>query len=129
MLQRLLRIALLALPGLAVLPAMALDGQPGMHDPSTIVQHDGRYYAYATGGGLPISVSDDGWTWRRMGNLMSALPEGKAGPAVLARGGRAGASVIFCENLLALYTSTESSSSMDRPVRSCVACAEVSATA
>jgi arabinan endo-1,5-alpha-L-arabinosidase len=87
MLQRLLRIALLALPGLAVLPAMALDGQPGMHDPSTIVQHDGRYYAYATGGGLPISVSDDGWTWRRMGNLMSALPEGKAGPAVLARGG------------------------------------------
>jgi hypothetical protein len=45
--------------GLAV-PLPALDGQPGMHDPSTVVVERGRYYAYGTGAGLPISVSDDG---------------------------------------------------------------------
>ena len=58
---------------------MALDGQPGIHDPSTIVVHDGKYYTYGTGAGLPISVSDDGWTWRRTGALMSALPDGRPG--------------------------------------------------
>jgi hypothetical protein len=63
---------------------MALDGQPGMHDPSTIVQHDGRYYAYATGGGLPISVSDDGWTWRRGGQWGKgrSSPSGYEKPSV-----------------------------------------------
>jgi hypothetical protein len=28
--------------------ALALDGQPGMHDPSTVVVHEGRYYSYGT---------------------------------------------------------------------------------
>jgi arabinan endo-1,5-alpha-L-arabinosidase len=42
--------------------ALALDGQIGIHDPSTIVQCDGKYYVYGTGGGS--LVSDDGWTWR-----------------------------------------------------------------
>jgi len=42
-------------------PALALDGEPYIHDPSTVVQCDGKYYAFGTGGsGL---VSDDGWTW------------------------------------------------------------------
>jgi len=41
---------------------LALDGQIGIHDPSTIVQCDGKYYVYGTGGGS--LVSDDGWTWR-----------------------------------------------------------------
>jgi arabinan endo-1,5-alpha-L-arabinosidase len=68
-------------------PGLALDGQPGMHDPSTVVVHDGKYYVYATGAGLPVAVSDDGWTWRRAGTLMPALPGGKPGPDVLARGG------------------------------------------
>ena len=68
-------------------PALALDGQPGMHDPSTVVVHDGKYYVYATGAGLPIAISDDGWTWRRAGTLMQAVPGGKPGPDVLARGG------------------------------------------
>ena len=43
--------------------AFALDGQVQIHDPSTIVQCDGKYYTYGTGG-TPL-VSDDGWTWRR----------------------------------------------------------------
>ena len=79
------RAALLAL--LAVSPVLALDGQPGMHDPSTVVMQDGRFYVYATGNGLPIAISDDGWTWRRAGTLMEAVPGGKPGPDVLARGG------------------------------------------
>jgi arabinan endo-1,5-alpha-L-arabinosidase len=41
----------------------ALDGVINIHDPSTIVQCDGKYYVYGTGGAS--LVSDDGWTWRR----------------------------------------------------------------
>jgi arabinan endo-1,5-alpha-L-arabinosidase len=44
-------------------PAFALDGQVQIHDPSTIVQCNGRFYTYGTGGSCLIS--DDGWTWRR----------------------------------------------------------------
>ena len=72
---------------LLVSPVLALDGQPGMHDPSTVVVHDGKFYVYATGSGLPIAISDDGWSWRRSGTLMQALPGGRPGAAVLARGG------------------------------------------
>ena len=71
------------------LPANALDGEVLIHDPSTVVQDAGHYFTYGTGNGLPILMSDDGWTWRRAGSLMSAVPGGKAGPEVLARGGNA----------------------------------------
>src|SRR5687768_9991655 len=70
-----------------VAPAFALDGDPRMHDPSTVVLHNGKFYVYATGNGLPVAVSDDGWIWRRAGTLMQALPGGRPGPDVLARGG------------------------------------------
>jgi arabinan endo-1,5-alpha-L-arabinosidase len=55
-------------------PAMALDGEPFIHDPSTIVQCDGKYYAWGTGGsGI---VSDDGWTWRTGARVQSgAAPD------------------------------------------------------
>jgi arabinan endo-1,5-alpha-L-arabinosidase len=46
-----------------VVPALALDGQIQIHDPSTIIQCDGKYYTYGTGGSC--LVSEDGWTWRR----------------------------------------------------------------
>ncbi len=42
---------------------LALDGQIGIHDPSTIIFCDGKYYTCGTGGSS--LVSDDGWTWRR----------------------------------------------------------------
>lgn len=62
--------------------AFALDGQIGIHDPSTIVQCDGKYYTYGTGGsGL---VSDDGWTWRRG----TALPRRGLAPDVIHIGDR-----------------------------------------
>lgn len=68
-------------------PLLALEGQPGMHDPSTVVVENGRFYSYGTGRGLPIAVSDDGWTWRREGTLMTAVPGGRPSPDVIARGG------------------------------------------
>ena len=72
---------------LLTVPVVALDGQPGLHDPSTVIAENGKYYVYATGGGLPMSISDDGWTWRRAGGVMQAVPGGKPGPDVIARGG------------------------------------------
>jgi arabinan endo-1,5-alpha-L-arabinosidase len=68
-------------------PVFALDGQPGIHDPSTVIVHDGKYYTYGTGAGLPALMSDDGWTWRRAGSLRDATPGGFPGPETIARGG------------------------------------------
>lgn len=41
----------------------ALGGEVGIHDPSTIVESNGKFYTYGTGG--TSLVSDDGWKWRR----------------------------------------------------------------
>jgi len=68
-----------------VAPAFALDGQIGIHDPSTVIIQDGKFYTYGTGNGLPISISEDGWTWRRAGSLMQAVRGDRAD--VIARGG------------------------------------------
>jgi arabinan endo-1,5-alpha-L-arabinosidase len=54
--------ALLSFILMLAVPAFALDGQIGIHDPSTVTECDGKYYTYGTGG-TPL-VSDDGWTWR-----------------------------------------------------------------
>jgi arabinan endo-1,5-alpha-L-arabinosidase len=43
-------------------PVFALDGQVGIHDPSTFVVGGGKFYTFGTGGAA--LVSDDGWTWR-----------------------------------------------------------------
>lgn len=39
----------------------AQTGAPFIHDPSTIMECDGKYYTFGTGGGGLIS--EDGWTW------------------------------------------------------------------
>ena len=41
--------------------ALAQEGQPWIHDPSTIMECDGKYYTFGTGGGGLIS--EDGWNW------------------------------------------------------------------
>ena len=69
---------------------LALEGDVALHDPSTIIRDGSRFYAYATGGGLPMSISDDGWTWRRAGGVMQSVPGGQPGPDVIARGGKIG---------------------------------------
>ncbi len=73
--------ALIAVAALASI-AFALDGQIGIHDPSTIVMCNGKFYTWGTGGnGL---VSDDGWTWRRG----TALPRRGLAPDVIHIGDR-----------------------------------------
>jgi arabinan endo-1,5-alpha-L-arabinosidase len=41
---------------------LAQGGKPYIHDPSTIMMCDGKFYTFGTGGGGLIS--DDGWNWR-----------------------------------------------------------------
>ena len=62
--------------------AFALDGHIGIHDPSTVVLCDGKYYTYGTGGSS--LVSDDGWTWR----AGTALPRRGLAPDVIHLGDR-----------------------------------------
>ena len=70
------------LSALQLSPAFALDGEPWVHDPSTVVPCDGKYYAYGTGGsGL---VSGDGWTW----HSGTRLPIGGAAPDIIHMGDR-----------------------------------------
>jgi arabinan endo-1,5-alpha-L-arabinosidase len=78
--------ATIVLPAM-VMPALALDGEIAIHDPSTVIKSGDRYYTYGTVNGLPLLSSEAGWTWKRAGSLMSAVPGGKAGAAVLAKGG------------------------------------------
>lgn len=58
-----LRCLLLAASLPLATSSFALDGEFGIHDPSTLIQCDGKYYTYGTGGSC--LVSDDGWTWHR----------------------------------------------------------------
>lgn len=62
--------------------AAAQIGKPFIHDPSTIVECDGKYYTFGTGGGGLIS--EDGWTW----NGGAERPGGGAAPDALKIGDR-----------------------------------------
>ena len=63
-------------------PAPALDGDPYIHDPSTVTFCDGKFYTFGTGGGGLIS--DDGWTWRSG----AVRPGGGVAPDVIHIGSR-----------------------------------------
>lgn len=57
-------------------------GKPFIHDPSTIMECEGKYYTFGTrGGGL---ISEDGWTWNEGG----VRPGGGAAPDVVKIGDR-----------------------------------------
>jgi arabinan endo-1,5-alpha-L-arabinosidase len=64
-------------------PALALDGQPFIHDPSTVVECGGKYYTFGTGGGGLIS-DDGGWTW----HSGAQRPGGGAAPDAMKIGDR-----------------------------------------
>ncbi len=55
-------LAAMALAVCASQESAAQVGEPYIHDPSTIMECEGKYYTFGTGGGGLIS--DDGWTWR-----------------------------------------------------------------
>src|SRR5436190_3988468 len=57
-------------------------GKPFIHDPSTIVECEGKYYTFGTGGGGLIS--EDGWTWYGGG----VRPGGGAAPDAMKIGDR-----------------------------------------
>jgi arabinan endo-1,5-alpha-L-arabinosidase len=64
------------------LTASAQIGKPFIHDPSTIMECDGKYYTFGTrGGGL---ISEDGWTWNEGG----VRPGGGAAPDAIKIGDR-----------------------------------------
>ena len=67
---------------LASVSAFAQTGNPYIHDPSTIVECDGKYYTFGTGGGGLIS--EDGWTW----NPGAVRPGGGAAPDAMKIGDR-----------------------------------------
>ena len=77
-----MKYVLLTVAFMVVSLLFALDGQVGIHDPSTIVRCDGKYYTYGTGGSS--LTSDDGWTWRRG----TALPRRGLAPDVIHLGDR-----------------------------------------
>lgn len=58
------------------------DGKPFIHDPSTIMYCDGKYYTFGTGGGGLIS--EDGWIW----NGGAVRPGGGAAPDAINIGDR-----------------------------------------
>jgi arabinan endo-1,5-alpha-L-arabinosidase len=62
--------------------AIAQVGKPFIHDPSTIMECEGKYYTFGTGGGGLIS--DDGWVW----NSGAVRPGGGVAPDVIKIGDR-----------------------------------------
>src|SRR5579863_301258 len=77
-----MKSALLAIVVAVASLVFALDGQIGIHDPSTVVQCNGKFYTFGTGGSS--LVSDDGWTWKRG----TALPRRGLAPDVIHLGDR-----------------------------------------
>lgn len=55
------RLISMAVFAVVSVTAFAQEGQPWIHDPSTIMECDGKYYTFGTGGGGLIS--EDGWNW------------------------------------------------------------------
>jgi arabinan endo-1,5-alpha-L-arabinosidase len=80
---RILAVTVLALLSFRLIgQAQALNGQPYIHDPSTVVQCDGKFYTFGTGGGGLIS--DDGWKW----NPGAVRPGGGVAPDIIHIGDR-----------------------------------------
>ena len=77
---RIITIALLSVCSTGTVLAQA--GRPFIHDPSTIMECDGRYYTFGTGGGGLIS--EDGWIW----NSGAVRPGGGAAPDAIKTGDR-----------------------------------------
>jgi arabinan endo-1,5-alpha-L-arabinosidase len=79
------RMKIIGITALAVLITQTLPaqvGKPFIHDPSTIVECEGKYYTFGTGGGGLIS--EDGWTWNGGG----VRPGGGAAPDAIKIGNR-----------------------------------------
>lgn len=67
---------------LVIQTSFAQIGRPFIHDPSTVMECEGKYYTFGTGGGGLIS--NDGWTWYGGG----VRPGGGAAPDAIKIGDR-----------------------------------------
>jgi arabinan endo-1,5-alpha-L-arabinosidase len=85
---RLMKLKIKILGGIALFSiwsataVIAQVGKPFIHDPSTIMESEGKYYTFGSGGGGLIS--EDGWTW----NSGAERPGGGAAPDVVKIGDR-----------------------------------------
>jgi arabinan endo-1,5-alpha-L-arabinosidase len=59
----------------AGVPAWALEGAIGIHDPSTVIKCDGNYYVFGTGRGASFLVSSNGFDWQRGGRIFDSIPD------------------------------------------------------
>ncbi len=75
-------VAVALLSVLLIRTLTAQVGKPFIHDPSTIMECEGKYYTFGTGGGGLIS--EDGWTW----NSGAVRPGGGAAPDAIKIGDR-----------------------------------------
>jgi arabinan endo-1,5-alpha-L-arabinosidase len=55
--------------------ARALEGAIGIHDPSTVIKCDGKYYVFGTGRGISILTSSNGFDWQRGGRVFERIPD------------------------------------------------------
>lgn len=76
------RLMILAAALVSAATVYAQEGQPWIHDPSTIVECEGKYYTFGTGGGG--LVSEDGWNW----HSGAVRPGGGAAPDAMKIGDR-----------------------------------------
>ena len=65
----------LALSAWGSVPALALDGMLGIHDPSTVIVCDGNYYVYGTGRGVSTLTSSNGFDWQRGQGVFDRVPD------------------------------------------------------
>jgi arabinan endo-1,5-alpha-L-arabinosidase len=87
-------------------------GSPFIHDPSTIMECDGKYYTYGTGGGGLYSA--DGWTWTSIPEPASATQAPPAAGGMMMRapslvrpgGGAAPDAIKIGDRYLIAYSST-----------------------
>ena len=56
-------------------PLLALAGAIGIHDPSTVVVCDGKYYVFGTGRGISVLTSSNGFNWQRGGKVFDRIPD------------------------------------------------------
>ena len=77
-----MKLFALAASALISVSALAQEGKPWIHDPSNIMECDGKYYTFGTGGGGLIS--EDGWNWYSG----AVRPGGGAAPDALKIGDR-----------------------------------------
>jgi len=68
-------LGLISLLALVVPSALALEGAVRIHDPSTVITCDGRYYVYGTGRGISVLTSSNGFDWERGGAVFDRIPD------------------------------------------------------